>query len=124
MRRLAGVRTTFYGRAESVRPSRIERLGKLPNGHALVSRPYFLGRPWYSIIPQAWLVGSHAAPVTPEGHLLLSPFRFNARLLLEPHPELEEFIAAGAYRDHGQNAEVQLVCSMVYASIRTTITGL
>jgi capsular polysaccharide biosynthesis protein len=51
-------------------------------------------------VPQVWLVGKHAAPVTPEGRLFLSPFRDAPRILgLEPHDDILTFLRAGKYRD-------------------------
>ena len=112
MSRLPGVQTVVYGPAEHVSPP---RLSNPPSyGHELVSRPYHLTPPRYWIIPQAWLVGKHAAPITTNGHLLLSPFRFNARVMqLEKHPDLEQFLEDADYRK-APASHVDTVVSLVH----------
>jgi hypothetical protein len=98
--RLPGVRVWHFGQAERVRPAVPWGRGVAPTfGHRLAARPYRCARPFVAELPQAWLVGQHACVVSPQGRVLLTAFRDQARILgLEPNADLVDWLNLGGWR--------------------------
>ena len=96
--RLRGARTWSFGHGENV--ARVDALDALEQptiGHHLAAHSFRSPAPSVTRLDAAWLVGKYASPVTPDGRLILSAFRDEPRMLgLEPHPELESWLAAPA----------------------------
>ncbi len=90
-----------FGQAEAVDPSPpLFAQGGLNLGQRMAAATYSLPRASVLRLPAAWLVGKHAMPVTPEGRLLLSPFRDAPRILgLEPHGDILAFLRSGKFRE-------------------------
>jgi hypothetical protein len=94
--RLRGARTWRFGRGENVpRADAIDAIETPTLGHLLVAHPFRTSAPFVSRLEAAWLVGKYASPVTLDGHLILSAFRDEPRMLgLEQHPDLESWLTA------------------------------
>jgi hypothetical protein len=94
--RLRGARTWRFGHGENVpRADAIDAIEKPTLGHLLAAPPFRTGAPFVSRLEAAWLVGKYASPVTLDGHLILSAFRDEPRMLgLEQHPDLESWLTA------------------------------
>ena len=111
---LPGVRVWRFHKRESVRPSLAIPQPYPTFGHRIAARPFRAGPRFVAEMERAWLVGQHATPITPDGRILLTPFRDQPGMMaLEPHPELEDFVKTQAWRRHHANPEWSCVCSFV-----------
>ncbi len=99
--RLSGASILRFGKMERVKPVRpVSVDGGLNLGQRMALANYRLPQPSVLRLPAAWLVGKHATPVTPEGWVLLSPFRDAPRILgLEPHEDILAFLRSGKFRE-------------------------
>ncbi len=117
LRRLPGSKSYRYGHALKVRPRPpIFADGGLLFNQKIAMQRYKLPPPFVTRLPEAWLVGKHATPVTPDGHNLLSSFRDAPRIFgLEANEDLQSFLAGGKFASPGKSSQVhwQNVCPLV-----------
>ena len=99
-RHLPDSKIQYFGQPQKVHPTApVFAQGGLNFRQKMVLANYRLPQPSVMRLPIAWLVGKHAAPITPEGRLLLSPFRDAPRILsLEQHPDILNFLNSGQFR--------------------------
>jgi capsular polysaccharide biosynthesis protein len=115
LRRIPGVRSWKYGEAESVMPVVPWPAKEAPTfGHFLAARPHHLKPAAVYELPQAWLVGKHAAAVTDRGRLLLTAFANSARILgLEANDDLARWLATRSWRQNPPGGAWTHLCSLV-----------
>lgn len=97
---LPGVTLRRVGQPEDVRQfTPVFADGGLNIGQRMAASRSRLQHPAVTRLPGAWLVGKHAAPVTLDGRILLSPFQDSPLILgLEPQEDLLTFLRAGKFR--------------------------
>ncbi|MGC9260975.1 MAG: glycosyltransferase family 61 protein [Phycisphaerae bacterium] len=98
--RARGAEVLAFGTRQNVHPAKfLFAEGGMNLGQRMAAARYRLPQGHVARLPQAWLVGKHAAPMTSDGKLLLSPFRDAPRILaLEWHEDILAFVRGGEFR--------------------------